>query len=88
VNPHVCIDNKTKTVKAGALWYEESLPSDTVMYVGLHAQATRVKGETKTAAEVLNHVIQELFARPYLQLGGNETVGMGWCKVTICHGEG
>ncbi len=88
VNAHVCIDNQTKTVKTGALWYEESLPPDTVLYVGLYAQATRVKGETKTAAEVLHHITRDLFARPYLQLGGNETVGMGWCKVTICQAEG
>jgi len=88
VNPHVCINNQTKTVKPGALWYEESLPSDTVLYVSLYAQAARVKGETKTAVEVLNHITQDLFVRPYLQLGGNETVGMGWCKVTICREEG
>ncbi len=25
--------------------------------------------------------------RPYLQVGGNETVGMGWCKVTMVAGE-
>ena len=87
VNAHVCIDNQTKTVKTGALWYEESLPPDTVLYVGLYAQATRVKEQSKTAAEVLSHITRDLFARPYLQLGGNETVGMGWCKVTICQAE-
>lgn len=87
VNPHICIDNATKTVKTGALWYEESLPPDTVLYVGLHAQATRMKGEASTAAEVLDRFIT-LFNRPYLQLGGNETVGMGWCKVAIQRGEG
>ena len=39
VNPHVCIDNQTKTVKPGALWYEESLPPDTVLYVAcMHRQ--------------------------------------------------
>ena len=88
VNAHVCLDNATKTVKPGALWYEESLPPDTVLYVGLYAQASRVKDNRKTAAAVLDHVTGELFAEPYLQLGGNETVGMGWCKVTICRGEG
>ena len=88
VNAHVCIDNQTKTVKPGALWYEESLPPDTVLYVGLYAQAARVKEQSKTAAEVLSHITRDLFARPYLQLGGNETVGMGWCKVTICQVEG
>ena len=88
VNPHVCLDNATKTVKPGALWYEESLPPDTLLYVGLYAQGARVRGESKTAAEILNHVVVDLFQRPYLQLGGNETVGMGWCKVTMCRGEG
>ena len=88
VNPHVCLDNATKTVKPGALWYEESLPPDTLLYVGLYAQAARVQRESKTAAEILNHVTVDLFQRPYLQLGGNETVGMGWCKVTMCRGEG
>ena len=88
VNAHVCLDNTTKTVKPSMLWYEESLPPDTVLYVGLYAQATRVKEEKKSAAEVLGHVANELFAEPYLQLGGNETVGMGWSKVTICRGEG
>lgn len=87
VNPHICIENATKTVKTGALWYEESLPPDTVLYVGLHAQATRMKGETSTAAEVLEQ-FTTLFKHPYLQLGGNETVGMGWCKVAIQRGEG
>ncbi len=88
VNAHICIDNKTKTVKPGALWYEESLPADTVLYVGLHAQAARIDKEKKTAVEVLSHITDELFSRPYLQLGGNETVGMGWCKVAICKAGG
>ncbi|MBV5310962.1 type III-B CRISPR module RAMP protein Cmr4 [Chromatium okenii] len=87
VNPHICIDNATKTVKPGALWYEETLPPDTLLYVALHAQAARIKGSNKSAAEVLKHVTDELFQRPYLQLGGNETVGMGWCKVKIQRAE-
>lgn len=89
VNAHVCIDNATKTVKPGALWYEESLPPDTLLYVTLHALKARQNGVDKTAAEVLAHVTTELFGqRPYLQLGGNETVGMGWCKVSVQTGEG
>lgn len=83
VNPHICLDNETKTVKTGALWYEESLPPDTVFYVCLVGQKTRVKGGAKSAAEVLKHITQDLFKQSYLQLGGNETVGMGWCKVKI-----
>jgi CRISPR-associated protein Cmr4 len=89
VNAHVCIDNATKTVKPGALWYEESLPPDTLLYVTLHALKARQNGVDKTAVEVLDHITTELFGqRPYLQLGGNETVGMGWCKVSVQTGEG
>lgn len=84
VNAHIAIDNKTKIVKPGALWYEETLPPDTLLYVALIAQSVRKAGIDKSAEKVIEH-IQELFNKnhPYLQLGGNETVGMGWCKVTI-----
>lgn len=85
VNAHVRLDNRTKTVEQGALWYEETLPPDTLLYVALAAQRSRVKDCTKTAADILAHV-KELFAKPYLQLGGNETVGMGWCKVACVEG--
>jgi hypothetical protein len=84
VNAHIAIDNETKIVKPGALWYEETLPPDTLLYVALIAQSVRKAGIDKSAEKVIEH-IQELFNEnhPYLQLGGNETVGMGWCKVTI-----
>jgi CRISPR-associated protein Cmr4 len=89
VNAHVCIENKTKTVKPGALWYEETLPPDTLLYVALQAQKVRIEGSQKSAADILAHVTDDLFGkRPYLQLGGNETVGMGWCKVTLQRAEG
>jgi CRISPR-associated protein Cmr4 len=88
VNAHISIDNNTKTVRPGALWYEETLPPDTLLYVALHAQATRIKDSHKTASEILAHITDDLFKRPYLQLGGNETVGMGWCKVTTQRAEG
>lgn len=98
VNAHVRLDNggidektgewrpATKTVCNGALWYEETLPPDTLLYVALAAQRSRVAGCEKTAADILAHVTQELFEKPYLQLGGNETVGMGWCKVARVNG--
>lgn len=84
VTAHIAIDNKHKRVKDGALWYEETLPSETVLYVALQAQSSRQNGSNKTAEEVLNHIQSELLGdKPYLQIGGNETVGMGWCKATF-----
>lgn len=83
VNPHIAIDNHNKTVKSGALWYEETLPPETVMYITLAASASRKRSGTIFAEHILAHTLQ-LFPQhaPYLQLGGNETVGMGWCRVS------
>lgn len=87
VNPHIAIDNRNKTVKAGALWYEESLPPETVLYVALAASASRKRGGEVSAEQVLQATLQ-LFPQDgsYLQLGGNETVGMGWCRVGAVQG--
>lgn len=56
------------------LWYEESLPPDTVMYTLLLERDDRAAGED---------VVSWLFpdSDPYLQVGGNETVGHGWFVV-------
>ncbi|MEC4677263.1 MAG: RAMP superfamily CRISPR-associated protein, partial [Nitrospirota bacterium] len=84
--PHISIEKETKTVKGGALWYEETLPPDTLLYVMLLANAARNSGTppTLSGADVLKKVT-DMFpgkGKSYLQIGGNETVGMGWCKVT------
>ncbi len=82
VNAHIAIDNATKTVKRGALWYEESLPADTVLYSVIGAQASRNTQQPLSVGDVLALFNAELIQpRPYLQLGGNETTGMGWCKM-------
>ena len=83
VTPHIALDSETKSVKGGALWYEETLPPETLLYVCLAANAARKKDRVLSADAVLK-TVQEMFAsKPYLQLGGNETVGMGWCKVKV-----
>lgn len=82
VNAHIALDYAKKTVKTGALWYEETLPPETLMYTCLLASRSRKQKGELDAAGVLAKTL-ELFPEkaPYLQLGGNETVGMGWCKV-------
>lgn len=81
VTPHIRIENETKTVKPGALWYEESLPADTLFYTALTAENSRNKNET-LASDAIMSEIEALFAdAPYLQVGGNETVGMGWMQL-------
>jgi len=94
VNAHIAIDSETKIVKRGALWYEETLPPETLLYFGISAVASRTRQETKTiekpsdpkfsASQVLG-AVTDLFPteKSWLQLGGNETVGMGWCAVSV-----
>ncbi|SDU13440.1 CRISPR-associated protein, Cmr4 family [Pseudomonas pohangensis] len=87
VNAHIAIDAATKTVRNSALWYEESLPPESVLYVPLTATASRRKGSNLSATEVLGVFAQQFpEGRNWLQLGGNETTGMGWCRVGINQG--
>jgi CRISPR-associated protein Cmr4 len=41
VNAHIKIKNETKIVKPGALWYEETLPADTLLYTTIVAFHSR-----------------------------------------------
>lgn len=81
VLPHIAIDSATKTVRPGALWYEENLPADTVLYTVLACQPSRKQGHNNSAADLMAAVTEVLFKQPYIQIGGNETTGMGWCRV-------
>jgi CRISPR-associated protein Cmr4 len=51
--------------------------------VGLAANKAR-KQDSKlaTADDVLSTVTNLFMDKPWLQIGGNETVGMGWCAVS------
>lgn len=81
VIPHIRIENETKTVKAGALWYEESLPADSLFYVALTTENSRNKTADLSSALVMQEVLSIFEDKPYLQVGGNETVGMGWMQI-------
>lgn len=83
ITPHIALESSTKSVKAGALWYEETLPPETVLYVCLAANDARQKDSKFSAEQVMDSVADLFKTRPYLQVGGNETVGMGWCKIKI-----
>ena len=84
INAHIALDSATKSVKEGALWYEETLPPETLLYVPLSATASRRKGSELKAEHVMDSFCKLLPAgKNWLQLGGNETTGMGWCRVGI-----
>jgi len=55
------------------LWYEESIPADALFYALL----------AERGPDAIEPVKQLFKDHPYLQAGGNETVGMGWFAVTF-----
>jgi len=73
--------SKNKTSEG--LWYEESLPRDTFLSGLLVARNTSYDGLALTEADVLGEVAALFKDKPYLQIGGNETVGCGWCAVAF-----
>jgi len=71
------INYETKTVdkETGALWTEEYLPTDTLLYAPLMATPSRAPKVQMTGQKVLDAVKNLGLART--RLGGNETVGRG-----------
>ncbi len=78
----VRINREKKTVDTGALWTEEHLPTDTLLYVPMYATQARKNGYSMSAAQVLAKA-EELAKEKgnYLQLGGDETVGRGLVRI-------
>lgn len=70
----IAMESERKTVKNGGLWYEEALPTESVL-VGL-SFATEVKANSQTVFQTL-----EGLTTSTLQLGGKATVGRGLCRV-------
>lgn len=81
VTPHISIENETKTAKAGALWYEETLPTDTLFYAILGIEDSHNQSTQLTANNILDEVNALFTDSPYIQVGGNETLGMGWMQI-------
>lgn len=71
------IDDKTGVVKEGALWTEEYLPTDTILYFPVFAVDSR--GPKKLKAQQVLDAIKTL--NSYIQIGGNETVGKGFVRI-------
>ncbi|MBE3560237.1 MAG: type III-B CRISPR module RAMP protein Cmr4 [Ktedonobacteraceae bacterium] len=79
------LDRQKKTVERGALWTEEHLPTDTLLYVPVYATDARLNGKTgtqMTASEIIAKArAMNAASNNYLQLGGDETVGRGIVRI-------
>lgn len=87
------LESDRKTVEAGALWSEEHLPSDTLLYAPLHAQRVRVPEDMEqpegieSAQDVLGAVSELVNELKRVQLGGDETVGRGLVRLVAEGGD-
>lgn len=83
VNAHIRLNNEAKTVERGGLWYQESLPAETVLaglVVAASVKAVNGRSE-RQASELIDHVVS--LTNGLVQLGGKATTGQGSCFVRI-----
>ena len=88
VRARIVLESETKTVKKGGLWYEESLPPETVL-CGLldvcptpNAKSKLEENGIDILTEVGAHTAQPI------QVGGKATVGRGLCRIRLHPGGG
>ncbi len=78
------IDNETGTVADGALFTEEYLPTDSVMYslAAFSDEFTKKTNGDKMIAEIVAKFFQA-HLKPIFQLGGNATIGKGLLRTRL-----
>ena len=88
ITARIRLEDDTKTVTDGGLWYEEALPAETILSgVAAIAPVSGIKTSTgqkdeKISEESIITILQELAGRT-LQLGGKATVGRGMCRIQL-----
>jgi len=77
VSARIALDYDTKTAEGGALFYEESIPTESVFYSLLLMNSN----------QNLLCKLEEMFnALKFLQIGGNSTIGKGICRAILLKG--
>lgn len=76
VRARIRLDDTTKTVAEGALWYEEGLPVETVLYSLVSVGPSWRKGTEVASADLVPLM-------GVVQLGGKATVGRGICRLRL-----
>lgn len=85
------IDNETGTVANGALFTEEYLPTESILYSLVLASSEFISDEDlkaenrerKTASENMQFFTQQLDKKDTFQLGGNATLGKGILRTVV-----
>ncbi len=81
VVPRIALNYETKSVRKGALFYQEFLPPETLLYSLVLAGGSRRDGKETSASEILDYLEKSL--PELLQIGGDETTGKGLCATRL-----
>lgn len=87
IRARIRIDDAKGTVKQGALWYEENLPAESVLWgvLGIgRSHSRRTAMEAEAVAEALGQLTGE--AGALIQIGGKATVGRGLARLSLAKG--
>jgi CRISPR-associated protein Cmr4 len=90
IQTHIKIDAEKGTADDGALWYQEYLPADSLLYTVVH-YSHRDAGESEHAeiqraladlkAQTIKQHVEEAL-QGFIQIGGDETLGKGIFNLT------
>lgn len=83
VTARIALEYKTKTVRDGALFWEEFVPAETLFYAVAIAAKSRKANCPLSASDILDRLGLQLRERPIAQIGGDETVGKGLCALRL-----
>lgn len=79
IRTRIRIERTTRIVQNGALWTEENLPAETVLWGVIGISQSRDKHHSQSAAELAQLLPKEI----NIQIGGKHTVGRGFCRLLI-----
>lgn len=80
IRARIRIDDSTRTVASGALWYEENLPAEAVLWGVIGISRSRNKDDDAAAADLAALLPRKALA---MQIGGKHTVGRGLCRFLV-----
>lgn len=79
ITARIRLNDETKTVADGQLWYEEALPAESILTGLMLIAPPKAK---QTYVDAMANDLVNLCEKP-IQLGGKATVGRGICRVIV-----
>ncbi|MCE5210290.1 MAG: type III-B CRISPR module RAMP protein Cmr4 [Deltaproteobacteria bacterium] len=85
IQAQIKIDSETGTAQGGALRYQELLPADSVLYSVVYY--SRAVFDNALQADTVRRYAEDVI-KNFMQIGGDETLGRGICKIAWIAGGG